>query len=79
MNDHIAGASVMTYYEGDALNWHFHQVELTTTLLLQVPCSSDEFEYLNDLGTEDDPNYDGIAAILTNHQSQRSTYKKRIL
>ena len=60
----------MTYYEGDALNWHFDQVELTTTLLLQVPCSSDEFEYLNDLGTEGDPNYDGIAAIFTNHQSQ---------
>lgn len=79
MNDHIAGASVITYYEGGALNWHFDQVELTTTLLLQVPCSSDEFEYLNDLGTEDGPNHDGIAAILINHQSQRSTYKKRIL
>ena len=70
MNDHIAGASVMTYYGGDTLNWHFDQVELTTTLLLKVPCSSDEFEYLNDLGTEGDPNYDGIAAIFTNHQSQ---------
>ena len=69
----------MTCYEGYALNWHFDQVELTTTLLLQVPCSSDEFKYLNDLGTDGDPNYNGIAAILTNHQSQRSARKKRIL
>ena len=33
-NDRIAGANVMTYYNGYALNWHFDQSEFTTTLPL---------------------------------------------
>ena len=30
MDDRIAGANVMTYYEGKALNWHFDRSEYTT-------------------------------------------------
>ena len=64
MDDRIAGANVMTYYDGEARNWHFDRSEFTTTLLLQAPSNGREFEYLRDLRTDDDPNYDGVAALL---------------
>ncbi len=46
MDDRIAGANVMTYYEGKALSWHFDRSEFTTTFLLQALNSGGEFEYL---------------------------------
>jgi|TARA_B110000967_G_scaffold92925_1_gene95535 hypothetical protein len=64
MDDRIAGANVMTYYDGEALNWHFDRSEFTTTLLLQTPSAGGAFEYLRDLRSEEDPNYDGVAALL---------------
>ena len=65
MDDRIAGANVMTYYEGEALSWHFDRSEFTTTLLLQAPNSGGEFEYLQDLRSPDSPNYTGVAALLS--------------
>jgi hypothetical protein len=64
MDDRIAGANVMTYYHGEALNWHFDRSEFTTTLLLQAPKAGGEFEYLRDLRTAEDPNYAGVAELL---------------
>ena len=40
MDDRIAGANVMTYYDGEARNWHFDRSEFTTTLLLQAPSTA---------------------------------------
>jgi hypothetical protein len=33
-------------------------------LLLQTPSAGGAFEYLRDLRSEEDPNYDGVAALL---------------
>ncbi|MEM7733808.1 MAG: 2OG-Fe(II) oxygenase [Pseudomonadota bacterium] len=52
------------YRAGQALNWHFDRSEFTTTLLLQAPEVGGEFEYRTSLRSEDDPNYDGVAAML---------------
>jgi hypothetical protein len=64
MGDPLAGANVMAYRDGEALNWHFDRSEFTTTLLLQKPESGGEFEYRTDLRSESDPNYDGVARLL---------------
>lgn len=64
MPDPLACVNVMSYHEGQALNWHFDRSEFTTTLLLQAPEQGGAFEYRSDLRTEDDPNYDGVAALL---------------
>jgi hypothetical protein len=63
MDDRIACANVMTYYEGEALNWHFDRSEFTTTLLLQAPLAGGEFEYVKDLRTTGNPNFEGVAAL----------------
>jgi hypothetical protein len=64
MADPLAGANVMEYRAGEALNWHFDRSEFTTTLLLQKPEAGGEFEYRTDLRSDNDPNYDGVARLL---------------
>lgn len=64
MKDPLARVNAMQYRSGQALNWHFDRSEFTTTLLLQAPDAGGEFEYRTGLRSEDDPNYDGVAAML---------------
>lgn len=64
MQDPLARANVMSYREGQALNWHFDRSEFTTTLLLQAPEGGGEFQYRSDLRSDEDPNYDGVAKLL---------------
>ncbi len=64
MDDPLAGLNAMAYRDGDCLNWHFDRAEFSVTLLLQAPESGGAFEYHTNLRSDDDPNYDGIAALL---------------
>jgi len=66
----LAGLNVMSYHEGQTLNWHFDRSEFTTTLLLQAPQKGGEFIYRTDLRGDDDPNYDGVARLLTGNDPQ---------
>ncbi len=65
MDDPLARVNVMSYREGQALNWHFDRSEFTTTMLLQAPDQGGAFEYRKDLRSENDPNYDGVAKLLS--------------
>lgn len=64
MADPLARVNVMTYGPGEALNWHFDRSEFTTTLLLEAPEAGGAFEYRTGLRTDEDPNHDGVAALL---------------
>ena len=64
MADPLARVNVMTYQEGQSLNWHFDRSEFTTTLLLQAPLAGGEFQYAKDLRSEENPNYDGVADLI---------------
>lgn len=73
MQDPLARINVMSYVEGQALNWHFDRSEFTTTLLLQAPEIGGEFLYRTDLRSDDNPNYDGVARLLAGEDpDQRS-------
>lgn len=65
MADPLARANVMAYRDGEALNWHFDRAEFTTTLLLQSPVTGGEFEYAQDLRSDDDANFQGVTELLT--------------
>jgi len=69
MTDPLARVNVMAYSNGEALNWHFDRSEFTTTLLLQAPDTGGEFEYDQDLRSDDDPNYAGVADLLAGRRS----------
>ena len=64
MDDPPARVNVMSYHHGEAFNWHFDRSEFTTTLLLQAPDASGEFQYRSGLRTPADPNLDGVARLL---------------
>ncbi len=64
MADPLARVNIMSYSEGQALNWHFDRSEFTTTLLLQAPAEGGEFEYDRDLRSNTNPNYAGVADLL---------------
>lgn len=65
MDDPLARINAMAYGPGEALNWHFDRSEFTTTLLLQAPDAGGAFEYRSDLRSNEDPNYDGVARLLS--------------
>lgn len=71
MDDPLACLNVMTYCDGEALNWHFDRSEFTTTLLLQAPTEGGHFEYRNGLRADDDPNYEGVGAFLHHNNPGR--------
>ena len=64
MEDPLARVNVMSYSEGQGLNWHFDRSEFTTTLLLQAPENGGGFEYRTGLRSDDDPNLEGVAQLL---------------
>ena len=70
MDDPLACANVMGYFEGEGLNWHFDRSEFTTTLLLQAPRQGGEFEYSHELRSDTDPNLEGIARLLRGEDSK---------
>lgn len=70
MGDPLARVNVMSYCDGQALNWHFDRSEFTTTLLLQAPETGGVFEYRTGLRSAADPNYDGVARMLRGEDQQ---------
>ena len=75
MADPLARVNVMSYHNGQALNWHFDRSEFTTTLLLQSPDQGGEFEYRTDLRSNEYPNYDGVAKLLNDQDSEKKSLK----
>ena len=70
MDDPLARVNMMTYREGEALNWHFDRSEFTTTILLEAPDQGGAFEYRPALRTAEDANYDGVARLLRGEDRQ---------
>lgn len=64
MADPMARVNVQASHAGEALNWHFDRSEFTTTILLQAPEAGGELEYRSNLRTPENPNFDGVAALL---------------
>ena len=75
MRDPLARVNVMAYRAGEALNWHFDRSEFTTTLLLQPADAGGEFQYRSDLRTDSDPNYDGVARLLSGQDNDVKTLR----
>ncbi|QMU58406.1 MAG: 2OG-Fe(II) oxygenase [Boseongicola sp.] len=64
MDDPLSRVNIQATYDGEGLNWHFDRSEFTTTMLLQAADEGGELEYRSNLRTPEDPNYDGVAAVL---------------
>ena len=63
--DEVGALNVMFYGEGDELGWHVDNADFVVTLMLQPSLSGGAFEYVPMLRSADDPNPDGVRALLT--------------
>jgi alkylated DNA repair dioxygenase AlkB len=74
MDDAMAALNILEYRSGEqALNWHFDRSEFTTTLLLCAADRGGEFQYRSALRTANDPNFEGVAALLADDDPEIRT------
>jgi hypothetical protein len=64
MDDPLARVNVMSYRDGEALQWHFDRARFTTTLLLQRPERGGRFEWRHGLRRGDVVDHDGLGATI---------------
>lgn len=73
MADPLASLTVNVMHEGQNHGWHFDEAEVTTTLMLRKPESGGEFEYIHNLRTGDQSEYDGVALALNSRHPDVET------
>ncbi|MCB9392265.1 MAG: 2OG-Fe(II) oxygenase [Acidimicrobiaceae bacterium] len=64
MADPLARVNVMSYRDGEALQWHFDRARFTTTLLLQRPLAGGRFEWRHGLRSADGVDHDGLGEVI---------------
>lgn len=61
--DSMAPLNIMMLKDGDQLGWHYDRADFVTTLLLQTPENGGRFEYVSNLRTDEDENFEGLARL----------------
>lgn len=67
--DPMAALNINVHDQGQQLGWHFDRTDFAVTLSLQESESGGIFEYVPNLRTADEENYDGVANILAGDRS----------
>lgn len=62
--DPIGALNLAVMREGDALGWHYDQTDFVVSLAIQSSVAGGDFENVALLRSDEDENYDGVAAIL---------------
>ncbi|TMV06457.1 hypothetical protein FGK63_15030 [Ruegeria sediminis] len=69
-DDPLADVIVNVVEEGQGFPWHFDTNNYTVTLAIQNGESGGEFEYVPNLRTASDENFEGVASVLDGSTSQ---------
>ncbi len=62
--DTLSSINIHYAHRGQELGWHFDNSAFAITLLIQKPEAGSQFEYIKDLRSSDNMNYDGVTALL---------------
>lgn len=62
--DSLSSINLHFASEGQQLGWHFDNSSFAITLMIQSAEQGGVFEYVRDVKTEDDPNYEMVESIL---------------
>lgn len=62
--DLLDAVNIARFDIGDELGWHFDNSHFSVTLMYQPADQGGTFEYVPRLRTDDDPNHEGVAAVL---------------
>lgn len=63
-SDPLAALNINTHGPGQELGWHFDRTDFAVTLSLQTCEHGGDFEYIPNLRTADDENFEGVARVL---------------
>jgi alkylated DNA repair dioxygenase AlkB len=66
--DPMAALNINVHDQGQQLGWHFDRTDFAVTLSLQQSESGGIFEYVPNLRTTHEENYEGVANILAGHR-----------
>jgi len=64
MADPLAALTINVMRENQNHGWHFDEAQVTTTLMIQAPEQGGRFQYVHNLRTEDEREYEGITQVL---------------
>jgi hypothetical protein len=68
--DPMAALNINSHDVGQQLGWHFDRTDFAVTLSLQTSESGGIFEYVPNLRSANDENYDGVARILAGSRAE---------
>jgi alkylated DNA repair dioxygenase AlkB len=68
--DPLDALQITAFEPGDELGWHFDRSEFSVTVMYQTADSGGEFVYVPGLRSDDNPNYDQVAAVLAGDQAR---------
>mgnify|MGYP001192166028 CR=1 FL=1 len=68
--DPLGALSVNVFEPHGSHAWHFDEATFTTTLMLQTGDEGGHFEYVPNLRTESDDNYEGVGKVLDGDESE---------
>lgn len=68
--DPLGALNLVHYREGDELGWHFDRAEFVVTLMLQPASVGGDFEYVPNLRTAAEENYEEVQALLLGDRSR---------
>ncbi|HZN16228.1 MAG TPA: 2OG-Fe(II) oxygenase [Acidimicrobiales bacterium] len=71
--DPIGALNVAVMTEGDELGWHYDQTDFVVSLAIQSSESGGDFENVALVRSDDDENYDEVAAVLDGRRADRVT------
>jgi alkylated DNA repair dioxygenase AlkB len=66
--DPMAALNINVHEEGQQLGWHFDRTDFAVTLSLQQSEAGGIFEYVPNLRTTEDENYDGVSKVLAGNR-----------
>ena len=66
----MGAVNISVMEEDDYLRWHFDQSEFVVSIHLQDSESGGHYEYVRDLRSDDDPNFDEVSSVLRGDRSK---------
>lgn len=68
--DPLSSLNINVHRKGQIQGWHFDGAEFAVTLMLQSADAGGRFEYVLNLRSESDPNFDGVARVLDGERTR---------
>lgn len=67
---HLGAVNIARMIQGNYLRWHFDHSDFVVSIPIQNAESEGRYQYIHNLKSDTDPNYDGVQKVLNGDMSQ---------